>query len=447
VVQPSGKATRVRSVQNHSRDVEAGLPGSRVALNLPDLAVDAGHAAATEAAVGRGDVVSLAEFGGPSDTLDVLLERSTRVANSDDPGAARPLKDGTVVHVHHGSGDFAAKVALLEGKDLPPGAKALVQLRFETPVYAFAGDRLIVRDWRAQHTLAGGVVLDPDARRRGFRDAERRAFLEARAAATRNPSPAAQVLPIVATELARSGAAKRSALLAKSRFSASEVAEAVAKLVADGRAVIAGDAAVDAPRWHALRERAGAAVDSLHKAHPDQPGMKLTDLRQALEAKAPLPSAGVFDALVADLERSGFVRAGAAIRRLAHRPALPPHLKIAGDRIRAALGAKPFEPPARKELARDPASQQALRFLLNTGEAVDVGEDLTMLGEHLRRAVEVISDSIRKDGPATVSELRQLLGTNRRVIVPLVEYLDKTGVTVRKGDERVLREPAGQASR
>jgi hypothetical protein len=36
-----------------------------------------------------------------------------------------------------------------------------------------------------------------------------------------------------------------------------------------------------------------------------------------------------------------------------------------------------------------------------------------------------------------------LLGTNRRVIVPLVEYLDKTGVTLRKGDERVLREPAG----
>src|SRR5688572_19764603 len=136
VVQPSGKATRVRSVQNHSRDVEAGLPGSRVALNLPDLAVDAGHAAATEAAVGRGDVVTLAELGGPSDTLDVLLERSGRVTNSDDPGAARPLKDGTVVHVHHGSGDFAAKVALLKGKELPPGARGLVQLRFESPVFA-----------------------------------------------------------------------------------------------------------------------------------------------------------------------------------------------------------------------------------------------------------------------------------------------------------------------
>jgi len=44
-----------------------------------------------------------------------------------------------------------------------------------------------------------------------------------------------------------------------------------------------------------------------------------------------------------------------------------------------------------------------------------------------------------RQGSATVSDMRQALGTNRRVVVPLAEYLDRTGVTVRKGDLRVLR--------
>jgi selenocysteine-specific elongation factor len=108
--------------------------------------------------------------------------------------------------------------------------------------------------------------------------------------------------------------------------------------------------------------------------------------------------------------------------------------------VRQLLAAKPFEPPSRKELARDPASLQAMRFLLTTGEAVEVADDLVMLADHLRNATETIRKDIVENGPATVSDLRQLLGTNRRVIVPLMEHLDRTGVTVRKGDLRELRQ-------
>jgi hypothetical protein len=38
-----------------------------------------------------------------------------------------------------------------------------------------------------------------------------------------------------------------------------------------------------------------------------------------------------------------------------------------------------------------------------------------------------------------VSELRQVLGSSRRVVVPLLEYLDRTFVTIRRGDKRILR--------
>jgi selenocysteine-specific elongation factor len=309
----------------------------------------------------------------------------------------------------------------------------LAQLRFESPVYAFAGDRVVLRDWPAQHTLAGGVVLDPDAQRRGFHADARRAFLEPRAAAAPTDP-----MPFVVTQLARDGAVRVGSLLAKSRFNRDEVAQAASKLAQTGRAVLAGDVLIDVARWNTLRRKATEAIDAEHKARPQEPGLKLVELRKAIEPD--LPAADVFEALVADLCRAEFVKSGAVIRRTSHRPALPPQLAAAGARVRQALAAKPFEPPSRKELAREPASLQALRFLLTTGEAVEISGDLVMLADHLRAATETIRKDIAENGPATMSDLRQLLGTNRRVIVPLMEYLDRTSVTVRKGDVRELRQ-------
>ena len=55
------------------------------------------------------------------------------------------------------------------------------------------------------------------------------------------------------------------------------------------------------------------------------------------------------------------------------------------------------------------------------------------------RATETVKGILRERGTATASELRQALGTNRRVVIPLLERLDKDGVTRREGDKRTLR--------
>src|ERR1700722_1796448 len=87
-IQPSGKIARIRNIQSHNRDVDVGVPGTRTALNLPDLSVSGD--------IRRGDVVTLAVLGGPSELVDVVLEISPRASHS--------LKDGMHVRVHHGSG-------------------------------------------------------------------------------------------------------------------------------------------------------------------------------------------------------------------------------------------------------------------------------------------------------------------------------------------------------
>ena len=96
-------------------------------------------------------------------------------------------------------------------------------------------------------------------------------------------------------------------------------------------------------------------------------------------------------------------------------------------------------PTTRKELAADAASQQALRFLLQSGEAIELDAETVMLATNYGKATDAIKAHLQRIAGATASELRQLLNTNRRVIIPLLERLDREGVTVRQGDKRVLR--------
>ena len=111
---------------------------------------------------------------------------------------------------------------------------------------------------------------------------------------------------------------------------------------------------------------------------------------------------------------------------------------MAGERIRAALAAKPFDPPSRKELANDATALQALRFLRETNEVIEISGDLVLSRQAVEQMREKIQRALRTNGGASVSELRQLLGSSRRVVVPLLEYFDRLGLTKRIGDKRVL---------
>ncbi|MBU6400291.1 MAG: SelB C-terminal domain-containing protein, partial [Verrucomicrobia bacterium] len=288
-----------------------------------------------------------------------------------------------------------------------------------------------LRDWAEQATLAGGVVLDPDPPRKSFRSQAQRRLLEQRA------EGADRVSVLVSSQLAREGAARRTTLLLKSRFSASEIDESIRRLIRSGHATVCGEWVADRAWWVTQCQRAAVAIDAAHRAHSERVGLPVSELRTAVTAHLPAPE--VFDALVADLCQTDFGIVGTAIRRASHRPALPPHLETEGARIRALLAAKPLEPPSRKELAPDNVGQQALRFLLDTGEAIDLGPELVLLAGPFEQVRQTVSRLLRERGAATVSELRQAVGTSRRIMVPLLERLDRDGVTRREGDRRVLR--------
>jgi selenocysteine-specific elongation factor len=401
LVQPGHVSARIRSLQSHGHDVDLAQPGMRTALNLPDLEL--------ETDIQRGHVLTAAGFE-TTDAIGVVLEKSPR-------SGEHPLKNRTQVYLHHGTARIRAKVIFFNKDALRRSERAVAQLRLDSPVVAFLGDRFVLRDPSEQFTIAGGIVLDPDF----GRDAD---LLRERATAPDD------VDLCVRTEMTRRRAVPISTLLLQSHFAADEIIASVKRLDIPVR----NELAIDRQHWSLLRERAVNLIDQAHRESSDKSGLELNALRAAFRDEPP----ELIDALLTDLCANEFVRARSTIARSSHQPALPPELRAIAQKILEEISAKPFDPPARKRIAPDSQSQQALRFLIENGEIVELAPDTIVAAESFARMKDAVIAFISKNGRATVSDLRQALQTSRRIMVPFLERLDRDGVTRRFGDERKL---------
>ena len=399
VIQPGGVATRARSLHNHGHEVETLGPGARCAINLADVAVES---------VRRGDVVTLPDLGGPCDTVDVALRIS--------PRAKTKLKHNEVINVSLGSGHWRARLAFFDKRELGPGEHALGQLRFEEPVYCFVGDRLIIRE---ATTLAGGIVLDADARRGGSKESRILPLDNMWTGEIRGAD-------IVRAWLRHDSVVPRDRLLVKSRFGAAAVEAALREAGAKTAAAFAADGEL----WKQTLARVTELVDAIHREHPEKPGLPLSELQTTLGA-----GSEVLAEVLNDLCAGGqFVRDETILRRSAHKPKAIGQLNAVAEGLLKKLAADPFNTPRRKEC--DP---QALRYLRDAKLVVEFGTDEVLLKESYDEACRRVREFLKQRGQATMSELRELLKTNRRVAVPLLEKMDKDGMTVRAGDVRKLR--------
>src|SRR5581483_9445525 len=142
-VYPRSLQAKVRGLQTHGRAVGQAVAGQRTAVNLQGV---------ERAAIERGDVLSLPGLLRPSFMLDATCELLA--------DAPAPLKTRQRVRFHIGTSEVMARVHLLEGPSLEPGARGPVQLRLEAPVVALPRDRYVIRSYSPMVTIGGGELLD-----------------------------------------------------------------------------------------------------------------------------------------------------------------------------------------------------------------------------------------------------------------------------------------------
>lgn len=423
---PSGLRTHVRSIQNHSASLEQAVPGMRTALNLPDLPLSAKG----KKGVSRGHLLVGGSPGEAALEIDVEITRAHRPIPGQ-KGTQRPLKSNHRIFVHHGSGRTQARVLFPEDIVLSPGDTSIAQLRFDHPIHTLAGERLVIRELSGEATLAGAIVLDPHPMRRQFRSEQRQSFLHARAEAPND----LQVL--LRTHLERDHFVPTLELTQSLPFSDAEMKTALKKLTKANEIVAHGDKHfAHAPYWKELVKKASKVVQDYHASHPDHVGMSTDLLKKNLGTATAVP--GLYDALLIQLGEKNFKVAENIICHNSHSLELPPELEAPAAEILKTLDEAGLAPPLPTELQTTPDHVAAYRFLSRTRQIIPLDPKVTLGARAFQDTIDQVRDFIEKKGQATASELRQHLGTSRKVIMPLLERLDRDKITRRDGDFRTL---------
>lgn len=416
-VLPAGLRGRVRGLQTHKKKEERALPGSRTAANLSGLDVSQ---------VQRGDVVARPGHYHPTRRLDV---RFRLLAD-----ASAPLHHHTEVKLFIGAAETVAVARLLGTESLEPGNEGWLQLELRRPVAAVRGDRYILRRPSPGETLGGGVVVEPHPKRRHRRfDETTLQALESLA----QGSPAEvflQALLALGPALVREAAGR-------ARMDELQAAAALEELLASGQ-VICPDDGLPAPdsvvlaasQWQALREATLAALSAYHQTHPLRRGMPREELKSRLGVPPRL-----FNLLLPRLAEEGVLAAGPKWVALpGHVVRFSPFQQVKVDRLMARFAAAPYAPPSVKECLAE-VGEQTYAALLEAGDLVAVSDEVVFRAEDYRAMVEQIRLVLQEKGTISLAEVRDLFGTSRKYVQPLLEHLDAVGVTVREGDARRLK--------
>jgi len=421
---PSGKALRVRGLHAQNTVAEQAFAGQRVALNISGERL-------TLEQIHRGQWLLADWLYAPTQRVDIEFQLL--------PGE-RTFEHFHPVHVHLGTQDVIARVALLEGTRLLPGERMFAQLLINTPVHAVKGDRVILRDQSAQRTLGGGQVLDPFAPARQRRSPERLAQLQALA----RSDTLEQALPVLLNH-STGGLDPQRLERQFNRPREGWSLPANVRLI-DTRQ---GPVLFNLQRWGQLKFTVLEQLAKFHELEPDQMGPDRDRLRRfsglALERST-------FVSLLEELRAAGSINASGPWLHLPdHQVRLNAEDETLWQQMQPLFEQAGFDPPWVRDVAKTLGTEDAvvrllLRKLARLGLMHQVVRDLFLSDGQRQRMADILLQLEQENPSIQVTTFRDALGLGRKRCIQYLEYFDRLGLTRRIGESRVIRHDNALAS-
>ncbi len=383
-VLPGPHVSRIRGIQSHEQALETVEPATRTALNLGGLETGA---------IARGAMLGRPDEWAPSSRVLVALHTVR--------GLVSPIKDRGAYHLHVGSGSWPARVRLLDGPELIGFGHAVITT--DIPIPLAMGDRFILREVGRRAVVGGGRVLEPSPPRR-IRTADV-GLLDDAVATT--PDEQAGAL------LKSRGSEQTTTLAAHTRGGVVTMA------------VVAGGLALDPEAADRLIVRAAEIVEEFQIANPLRPGMPKASLASVLGVEL-----GLLDVVLGRAD--GLEESGSDVATSGFKVELDSQDELAWEAARTKLRAGLAVP----SLGQLGLSKELVHALVRSGALIRVSPDLAYLPDQVGSMVERLGEL--PEG-FTVAQFRDQFGLTRKYAVPILEWLDSEGHTVRRGDGRTAK--------
>ncbi|MGO8821387.1 MAG: selenocysteine-specific translation elongation factor [Desulfomonilaceae bacterium] len=414
---PQAVRSSVRSIESHKQFEQQSFPGQRVAVNLRGIEQDEAH---------RGNVVTHPGEFRPSYIVDVKLTSLNR--------SSIKLTNLKKVRLHHYTTDVEATIAFPDRDLLEPGEEVLAQLRTSAPIVPATGDRFVIRAISPSVTLGGGVILNPRAPKLRARSVK--SFLE---------TEREDDTGVISSLVKGSGVngVNKNELLGMSAFSSTRLDKTLDKL-RTARTIIQLDSTerrlVHRDFLDLVEKKITDRLGHFHMDNPLKEGISKQELRSLTPGSDRLFKIAL-DELIS---KGSLVDQGDTIRASTHKVRLKDNEKNVREKLFATLHKQENAPPLFKELVvqvgADPKQVKSLLSVLEKeGKIVKIKEEMYFSTDFIKNVREQLVKRLKNEGSITPSKFQEITKTSRKYNIPLLEYFDREKITLRIGDQRVLR--------
>jgi selenocysteine-specific elongation factor len=420
VVLPGGQKTRIRGLQTHMQKIETAVPGSRVAANLTGIEV---------AELERGDVVALPDTYVETQNIEVHYRHLK--------DAAAKLKHNMQLRLFTGSAQREARVRLLARDELNPRESGWLQLILDKPIVAARGDRFILRRPSPGATLGGGVILEPHP-------AHLRKRFDERNITRLEKLLQGNTADILAQSLDDLGPVTLRKALVHARIEEGKEEQAIADLIGQKKIIVlSGEATAEFPKtedviisrgaWENFALRLRHLLETFHQHSPLRLGMPVEELKAKLNLPArlfPVMLNRAADANVVAIDNDRVSIHGYKVE-------LSKQQETAIDELLHVFEQNPYSTPSVKESSQL-IGDDLYRYLIESGTLIQLSKDVVLRSTDFEAFVSEIKQFLEKGNSITVAQVRDKFKTSRKYALAIMEYMDSVGITMRKGDERIL---------
>ncbi len=418
---PQGQKGVIRGIEVYGEPAERVVAGQCAALNVRHWQHDE---------IARGDTAATPGVFTPGEWFAAELSLL--------PHETVFVRNGDRVKLHTGTSEVQAALYLMEGNRIVGGQDTLVQFRAAQPLVAAPGDRFIIRSLTPPRTIGGGRIVEALRRRLRRTKEGVREDLAERASALSSPTDIVEYCVRTADRLL----ADADAVAKRAKLTRRQTLESLAALTDAGRTYrLPSGKYVHTETVEAIGMRVSEALAQYHAQHPTSRGMPLAELVEALDAPEELVTHTV-DVLA---DGGGIAAVDGLIARAEHRVTESPQQQRVLEAVGAALREGRFRPPSVDGISKQTGLPEeevrwALDILMERGEVIEVEDQLLFHAEAVEEARQMLADYIRNEGGLESVKYKYLLDTTRKYAIPLLDYFDRVGVTVRQGYTRFLRE-------
>lgn len=421
-IYPGNDTARIRSLQVHDEDTSVAYAGQRVAVNL---------AAIKKEQISRGNVLAPIGQMKPTSFLDVKI----KLLNNFDI----EIKNRTRLRLYIGTKELFCRIVLLNREVLKSGEEAYAQLRLEEKIVAKRKDRFIIRFYSPIFTIGGGIVLETNPEKKKSLDEDSIKELKLKEQGNQE-----DIIENIIKVKSREFLSLKELAAITSIFE-NRLKEEIDKLNSKDKVILFNltkdTYAIHIDYYNNIKEKIIREIQDYHHKYPLRLGMPKESIRSKFLRHAPNK---VGDLFIQKLIDDGFLAQELDIIKLDDFiiEYNQEQLKIV-DKIKKTLIDSQYMLPKFNEIIdvkhykRDEV-REVVNALINKGDIIQLEDELLILRDLYKKAKIELKQYIVNNGGITVGEFRDLLNTNRKIALVLLESFDQQGITKREDNIRVL---------